>query len=132
MLRGSCLVLANPLDLRRYPKGKSHVRRDYPVGGFDFRAVSATLETYHPSTPRNKYAQSMSNIHDQIDQERQAARAACEINGANSAECAAAWDAVEELQAEASHQRTKEAPKNAFQQYCDANPDADECRVYDN
>jgi uncharacterized protein YgiB involved in biofilm formation len=74
----------------------------------------------------------MSNIQDQIQKEREEARAACEINGDGSAECAAAWDAVEELQAEASHQRQKETPKNSFQQYCDANPDADECRVYDN
>lgn len=72
------------------------------------------------------------NIQQQIEKERQEARAACEINGANSAECAAAWDAVEELQAEASHQRGKEPPKNSLQQYCEANPEADECRVYDN
>lgn len=72
------------------------------------------------------------NINEQIEQERQEARQACEINGAQSPECAAAWDAVEELQAEAAHQREKEPPKNAFQQYCDANPEADECRVYDN
>lgn len=74
----------------------------------------------------------MSNIQDQIEQERAEARNVCEIKGDGSPECAAAWDAVEELQAEASHQRQKEAPKTSFQQYCDANPDADECRVYDN
>ncbi len=72
------------------------------------------------------------NIQEKIEQERQEARAACEVNGAQSPECAAAWDVVEELQAEASHQREKEHPKNAFEQYCDANPEADECRVYDN
>lgn len=80
----------------------------------------------------NTRTNTQSDIHDQIEQERQAARSACEINGSTSPECAAAWDAVEELQAEAAHQRQKEQPKNAFQQYCDANPDADECRVYDN
>jgi hypothetical protein len=73
-------------------------------------------------------------IHEQIQKETEAARAACEINGSGSPECAAAWDAVEELQAEASHQKQKEESthKNSLQQYCDDNPDALECRVYDN
>ncbi len=74
----------------------------------------------------------MSDIKEKIDQERQEARAACDVNGAESPACAAAWDAVEELQAEAAHQREKEPPKNSFEQYCDANPEADECRIYDN
>lgn len=73
----------------------------------------------------------MSDIQDKIAEERAEARAVCEIKGDGSAECAAAWDAVEELQAEASHQREKEV-KNSFQQYCDDNPEAAECRVYDN
>ncbi|TAF33399.1 MAG: hypothetical protein EAZ69_16300 [Oscillatoriales cyanobacterium] len=47
-----------------------------------------------------------------------------------SGECAAAWDAVEELQAEASHQKQVK-PKNSFEKYCDDNPDAAECRIYD-
>jgi uncharacterized protein YgiB involved in biofilm formation len=72
----------------------------------------------------------MSNIQDQIEKERQQARQACETSGSTSAECAAAWDAVEELQAEASHQRQVK-PKNSLEQYCDENPDAAECRVYD-
>ncbi|QOV23496.1 Calvin cycle protein CP12 [Anabaenopsis elenkinii] len=69
-------------------------------------------------------------IQDQIQEEIEHARAVCDISGGNSAECAAAWDAVEELQAEASHQRNKK-PKNSLEQYCDDNPDALECRVYD-
>jgi hypothetical protein len=74
----------------------------------------------------------MSDIHQKIQEERDSARSACDVNGATSAECAAAWDAVEELQAEASHQREKDVDKTSFQQYCDDNPEADECRVYDN
>ncbi|MDB9539772.1 Calvin cycle protein CP12 [Anabaenopsis tanganyikae CS-531] len=69
-------------------------------------------------------------IQEKIEVEIQQARAVCDISGGNSAECAAAWDAVEELQAEASHQRNKK-PKNSLEQYCDDNPDALECRVYD-
>jgi CP12 domain len=74
----------------------------------------------------------MSNdIQEKINQERQAAREACETNGATSAECAVAWDTVEELQAEAAHQKQK-VSKNSLQEYFDDNPDALECRVYDN
>ncbi len=72
----------------------------------------------------------MSNIHEQIEKEREQARAACAL-GASSAECAAAWDAVEELQAEASHQKESHPPKTSLERYCDDNPDAAECRLYD-
>jgi hypothetical protein len=76
----------------------------------------------------------MSDIQDRINQELQQARQACETSGSESEACAAAWDAVEELQAEASHQRAKQGSqqKTSLEEYCDTNPDADECRVYDN
>ena len=73
----------------------------------------------------------MSNIQEQIEKEREQARAACDVSGANSGECAAAWDAVEELQAEASHQRQNQPPKSSLEIYCDDNPEAAECRVYE-
>lgn len=73
----------------------------------------------------------MSNIDEQIEQERVQARSVCDTEGSTSEECAAAWDAVEELQAEASHQRGKKATKNSLEQYCDDNPEAAECRIYD-
>lgn len=57
----------------------------------------------------------------------------CDQAGSDSAACANAWDTVEELQAEASHQKTgyRAKPKTSFEAYCNQNPDADECRVYD-
>ncbi|MDF5708069.1 MAG: Calvin cycle protein CP12 [Nostoc sp. S4] len=70
------------------------------------------------------------DIQEKIQQEVEDARSVCDIKGSNSPECAAAWDAVEELRAEASHKRQTK-PKNSFEQYCDDNPDAIECRVYD-
>lgn len=73
---------------------------------------------------------SMSDIQQKIDQELQEARAVCDVKGGTSPECAAAWDAVEELQAEAAHQRQTK-PKNSLEQYCDDNPEAVECRIYD-
>jgi hypothetical protein len=59
------------------------------------------------------------------------ARAICAKKGAKSADCAAAWDMVEELQAEAAHQRAKKLEKSYFDEYCEENPDAFESRVYD-
>jgi CP12 domain len=72
----------------------------------------------------------MSDIQDKIQTELEQAREVCGITGTGSPECAAAWDAVEELQAEASHQR-QQKPKNSLEQYCDDNPEAVECRVYE-
>ncbi|WP_267383503.1 Calvin cycle protein CP12 [Cyanobacterium sp. uoEpiScrs1] len=74
----------------------------------------------------------MGNIEDRIEQERQNAKIVCNIEGNSSGGCAAAWDAVEELQAEASHQRQRQFTKTSFETYCDNNPDAVECRVYEN
>lgn len=68
------------------------------------------------------------NIQEKIEQERDNARAVCDTG--NPGDCAAAWDAVEELQAEAAHQRTK-PEKNSFEKYCEDNPEAAECRIYD-
>ncbi len=70
------------------------------------------------------------DIQEKITEEVEQARTVCDISGSNSAECAAAWDAVEELQAEASHQRQTK-PKNSLEQYCDDNPEAIECRLYE-
>ena len=70
------------------------------------------------------------NLQTRIQTEIENARAACDTG--NSQDCAAAWDAVEELQAEASHQREQGSDQTSLEAYCDTNPDADECRVYDN
>ncbi len=72
----------------------------------------------------------MTDLQKEIEKERDQARQACDVNGANSPECAAAWDAVEELQAEASHQK-QEPEQTSFQRYCEENPEAVECRVYE-
>ena len=71
------------------------------------------------------------NIKARIEKEIADARVACDASGSGSQECAAAWDAVEELQAEASHQKVKGTGKTSLETYCDSNPEADECRVYD-
>ncbi len=72
----------------------------------------------------------MSDIQAKIAEELAQAREACDVNGAGSDACAAAWDVVEELQAEASHQK-QVVKKTSLEKYCDDNPEADECRLYE-
>ncbi|AGY56733.1 Calvin cycle protein CP12 [Gloeobacter kilaueensis] len=66
-----------------------------------------------------------------IEQEKAEAKQICSINGDGSPQCAAAWDAVEEVQAAASHVQSKEKKPNSLQSYCADNPDAIECRIYE-
>lgn len=60
----------------------------------------------------------------------QEARAICTDLGAYSKACAAAWDEVEELQAEAAHQKAEGmvSAKLSLEKYCKENPDAPGCR----
>lgn len=69
---------------------------------------------------------------DKIQEAILQARAVCAEKGPTSAECAAAWDAVEEMQAEAAHQRATVVEKTAFDEYCEEYPEAMEARIYDN
>jgi signal-transduction protein with cAMP-binding, CBS, and nucleotidyltransferase domain len=73
-------------------------------------------------------------LEERIQQAIERARTICATNGATSKECAVAWDEVEELQAEASHQKAEKlyGTKSAFEVYCEENPDALEARIYDN
>ncbi|PSB07053.1 hypothetical protein C7B76_28605 [filamentous cyanobacterium CCP2] len=73
-------------------------------------------------------------LEERIQQAIERARTICAEKGATSGECAVAWDEVEELQAEASHQKAEKLyeTKTAFEAYCEENPDAFEARVYDN
>ncbi|MEB3179674.1 MAG: CP12 domain-containing protein [Nostocaceae cyanobacterium] len=73
-------------------------------------------------------------LEERIEKAIAEARAICAEKGASSKECAAAWDEVEELQAEAAHQKAERmaSPKTAFEQYCEENPEAPEARMYDN
>jgi hypothetical protein len=74
----------------------------------------------------------MADLQKLIEQEVAEAREVCEVKGDGSKECAVAWDSVEELQAEASHRKAEAPAKNSLEQFCSTNPDALECRVYEN
>ena len=69
-------------------------------------------------------------FHDELEKARAYARSICAEKGDGSPECASAWDAVEEMQAEVSHQHEKPAKSN-FDQYLEDNPDAPEARMYE-
>jgi hypothetical protein len=59
------------------------------------------------------------------------ARETCDLSGSNSANCAVAWDIVEELQAEKSHKQQVTKSKSSLESYCDRHPEAVECLIYD-
>jgi hypothetical protein len=59
------------------------------------------------------------------------ARAICSSQGSTSAACAVSWDIVEELQAAIAHHRVKQSTHSSLTDYCQTNPEAIECRMYD-
>lgn len=63
-------------------------------------------------------------LEQQLQDEIKKARAVCAQKGIRSEECAAAWDVIEELQAEIAHQRAEKVVKTAFEEYCDEYPEA--------
>jgi hypothetical protein len=69
-------------------------------------------------------------IQDRIAKQREIARDVCSTEGMSSPGCAVAWDVVEELQAENSHQRQNAI--RSLERFCLEHPDAQECLVYDN
>ncbi|MBD2336420.1 CBS domain-containing protein [Calothrix sp. FACHB-156] len=70
-------------------------------------------------------------LEQELQEEIKKARIICAETGIRSRECAAAWDAVEEMQAEISHQRAHKPHKTAFEEYCEEYPEASEARMYD-
>lgn len=59
------------------------------------------------------------------------AEEACDKAGSSSDECAVAFDAVEEVSAAVAHKKQAAAKSDPLDLFCDDNPDADECRIYD-
>ncbi|MBD2524228.1 MAG: Calvin cycle protein CP12 [Nostoc sp. NMS1] len=71
------------------------------------------------------------NLEEAITEAITEARTTCELNGSDSANCAVAWDIVEELQAEKADQQQAKAKKNSLENYCDRHPASVECLIYD-
>ena len=74
---------------------------------------------------------SNTNIQQVIQAAVEQARAACEAKGNSSSDCAVAWDIVEELQAAKSHRDAIAKPKTSLDNFCEAQPEASECLIYD-
>jgi CP12 domain len=72
----------------------------------------------------------LDTIQHKIQEEMQKAQEATAKFGKSSKEAALAWDAVEELEAQASHMKAKES-KDPLEKYCEEVPEADECRMYE-
>ncbi|MEH2061559.1 MAG: Calvin cycle protein CP12 [Nostoc sp.] len=70
------------------------------------------------------------NLEEAIIEAITEARTTCELDG-NSADCAVAWDIVEELQAEKSDQQQAKLKKTSLENYCDRHPASVECLIYD-
>ena len=70
-------------------------------------------------------------LEQELQDEIKKARIVCVEKGINSTECAAAWDVVEEIQAEIAHQLAEKPLKTAFEDYCDECPELAESRIYD-
>merc|ERR1712060_607153 len=71
-------------------------------------------------------AQDMS---DALEEAINEAKETCE-DDPKKADCAVAWDNVEEISAEISHKKSAKKV-DPLEDYCDDNPEADECRVYE-
>lgn len=125
-----CIVVNPELGVEYVARlfASTHIRRAPVVRG-QLLGIISVSDIMHKSDFVEKPKKLF--IEDQIDVAREEARAICEQKGPTSSHCAAAWDVVEELQAEAADRRQEDKGKTSFQAYCEANPDADECRIYE-
>ncbi|XP_072975574.1 calvin cycle protein CP12-1, chloroplastic [Typha angustifolia] len=122
-LSSATLVPANSVRLllpsRRPPPAHVRVLPSYShMAGRGRRAVVA-MSSPTPPGISEKVSESIKN-----------AEEAC-ADDPVSGECAAAWDEVEELSAAASHARDKLKGSDPLENYCKDNPEADECRTYE-
>lgn len=125
-----CIVVNPDLGVEYVARlfAQTRIRRAPVIKGKLAGIISITdILTKSDFVERPKAALFQEEIQKAIEQ----ARAICALSGADSQDCAAAWDAVEELQAEASHQQAQKLTKTSLQAYCEANPNAAECRIYE-
>lgn len=82
--------------------------------------------------PKTRAATMMNldTIKEKIATEMKKAEEATQKFGKDSKEAALAWDVVEELEAEASHIKANGKP-DPLEEFCADEPEADECRVYE-
>jgi CBS domain-containing protein len=125
-----CIVVNPELGVEYVARlfATTHIRRA-PVIKDNLLGIISVSDILHKSDFIEKPKKLF--IEDQLESAREEARATCEEKGPTSPDCAAAWDVVEELQAEAAHQRVEKQGKSPLEIYCQENPNADECRIYE-
>lgn len=70
-------------------------------------------------------------LEQQIAQKIADARQICREEGFTSQACSWAWDEVENLQAEAAHQKAENLKQTAFDEYCQEHPEAQDISRFD-
>lgn len=125
-----CIVVPPDLGVEYVARlfATTRIRRA-PVVGEELLGIVSVTDIMHKGDFVEKPKKLF--LEERLEAAREEARAICSEKGSTSPECAAAWDVVEELQAESSHQRGRKQEKSSLQAYCEANPDADECRIYE-
>lgn len=82
------------------------------------------------AAPKGSSGPAINNLNDTLAQSIDDAQQVC-AGDEESEECAAAWDEVENVSATVAHQKDKnKGTGDPLEEYCETNPDADECRVY--
>jgi len=92
-------------------------------------AKAAVSVSVRPCAALRVVAMSTPDLKEEIVKKIAEAQETC-ADPNSTAECAVAWDEVEEISAAASDKAKKDAAADPLEQFCDENPEADECRVY--
>lgn len=83
----------------------------------------------NPSNPSNPTTNKPPQVQQVLEQTIKEAEETCA--GGTTTECASAFDAVEEVSAALAHKQAAAKASDPLEVFCDDNPDADECRIYD-
>ncbi|AFZ59616.1 CBS domain-containing protein [Anabaena cylindrica FACHB-243] len=125
-----CIVVNPELGLEYVARlFANHNLRRAPVISGDLIGIISLTDILARSSSLEKPSSIL--LEQELQDEIKKARLVCTDKGINSAECAAAWDVVEEIQAEIAHQRAEKPLKTAFEDYCDEYPEAAEARIYE-
>jgi hypothetical protein len=91
--------------------------------------VTAPSSTQPKTAPASKTAPAKPSLDNAISAALEHARRLTAMYGTANTEVAIAWETVEELQVARSRQ--PQQAKTSLERYCDANPEAPECRIYE-
>jgi CBS domain-containing protein len=70
-------------------------------------------------------------LQEELQEAIEKSREICARTSPRSEDCAAAWDIVDELQAEIAHQEAKRIEKTAFEEFCEEFPETLQGKVFD-